>query len=130
MFRRTIGAAALALALVGVQADGAGTQQLPPSPGDDWCWNCGDLNCLYGFGQGFVGCRDGGPNSGYCSVIPYRLCQVLFAQIAPSGFVVAEEVLAEANDGTQRGGCGNWIVGIQGDSDQGSISSVPPKVKI
>lgn len=50
--------------------------------------------------------------------------------VGPSGIVVGEEVLAEASDGTQRGGCGNWIVGIQANSDPQAVSSDPPIVRI
>ena len=130
MFRRTIGVVGLALALVGVQADGASTLQLPPSP-DDWCWNCYGNLCLWGDPSGFAGCHDGGRNSNYCSVIPYRLCSTgSRLVVGPSGIVDGEEVLAAASDGTQRGGCGNWIVGIQGSSDRWSVSSDPPTVRI
>ena len=130
MFRRTIAALGLPLALIGVQADGAGTQQFPPSPGDDWCWNCYGTLCLYGDPDGFGGCHDG---SNYCSVIPYRLCTTRSESrlvVGPSGIVVGEEVLAEASDGTQRGGCGNWIVGIQANSDPQAVSSDPPIMRI
>ena len=130
MSLRTIGTIGLALVLIGLQADRAGTQELPPGSGDDWCWNCGDLHCLFGFGQGYVGCRDGGPNSGYCSTIPYKRCRFLMGQMSPSGIVTGEEVLAEAIDGTRRGGCGNWIVGIPRSSDQGPVPGSPPTIRI
>ena len=116
-----LSAAALASLVVFVSTGSASSQDAPTTFGpEQWCWQCTADVCTNGFAQGRMGCISS-PGEG-CSLAPYNECcygapgpcpnWYSAAQVAPSGVVLLAAAEVDPADGTMRGGCKRWVVGV------------------